>query len=405
MGVAGTIAGRCVPNGVVERSSAEMPARKGKGKKSAPKNPPKDREEELAEQARNLARDHGATDRNISEKEGSESAKKASDAISQKPLLPTPKEPVAIPEPKQPSSESSRTNERQHALGKVFHQFDLDDSGEIETKELLALGQARRKLGQKSGAWTEEKNAKLVKNMDTDGDGTVNEKEFSGYFDKSLTKDEAEFEETVAQFMEVAKECRQQKQEKRAAGKKEAAETADGKAAEEAGDNLAAQAREVSRKHNATDKNISETADEKPISKKAAKAQRRKSQDQAKSKAAAEVEGDDDFNMSSAAAATATADANKAADEEKAAAKKGAARQKSLAKVFQQFDLDDSGEIETKELLALGQARRKLGQKSGAWTEEKNAKLVKNMDTDGDGTVNEKEFSGYFDKSLTKDEA
>ena len=103
-------------------------------------------------------------------------------------------------------------------------QFDLDDSGEIETKELLALGQARRKLGQKSGAWTEEKNAKLVKNMDTDGDGTVNEKEFSGYFDKSLTKDEAEFGEIVAQFMEVAKECRQQKQAKRAAIIKDAAE-------------------------------------------------------------------------------------------------------------------------------------------------------------------------------------
>ena len=99
-----------------------MPARKGKGKKSAPKNPPKDREEELAEQARHLARDHGATDRNISEKEGSDSVKKSSDAISQKSPLPTPKEPVAIPEPKQPSSESSGTNERQQALGKVFHQ-------------------------------------------------------------------------------------------------------------------------------------------------------------------------------------------------------------------------------------------------------------------------------------------
>merc|ERR1711865_808535 len=116
-----------------------------------------------------------------------------------------------------PQKSTTKPFNRYNALCKVFQQFDLDGSGEIETKELLALGQARRKLGQKSGAWTEEKNAKLVKNMDTDGDGTVNEKEFSGYFDKSLTKDQAEFEETVAQFMEVARECRATKAAKRKA--------------------------------------------------------------------------------------------------------------------------------------------------------------------------------------------
>ena len=85
-------------------------------------------------------------------------------------------------------------------------QFDLDDSGEIETKELMRLGQARRKLGQKSGAWSHEKNAKLVKNMDTDGDGTVNEKEFATYFARSLPTDRNDFDEIISQFMDVAQE-------------------------------------------------------------------------------------------------------------------------------------------------------------------------------------------------------
>merc|ERR1712166_819647 len=74
-------------------------------------------------------------------------------------------------------SPKNSSRNRQSELRKVFRLFDLDDSGEIASWELLALGKARRSLGQKSTPWTEEKNASLVKNMDASGDGLVDEKE------------------------------------------------------------------------------------------------------------------------------------------------------------------------------------------------------------------------------------
>ena len=99
----------------------------------------------------------------------------------------------------------------------VYAQFDLDGSGNIESSELLALGQARRKLGQKTSAWTEEKNAKLVQKMDSDGDGQVSEREFATYFDSSLPSDRGAFDEIVFQFLEVARECRARKLAKKKA--------------------------------------------------------------------------------------------------------------------------------------------------------------------------------------------
>ena len=49
------------------------------------------------------------------------------------------------------------------------------------------LGKARRELGQKKGSeWNEEKNARMVKRLDVDGSGKVEEKEFVNGFDEVL---------------------------------------------------------------------------------------------------------------------------------------------------------------------------------------------------------------------------
>ena len=55
-----------------------------------------------------------------------------------------------------------------------FHYADwLCCAGSISVPELLQLGKARRGLKQKSGDWTEEKNAKMLRKMDTNGDKTL----------------------------------------------------------------------------------------------------------------------------------------------------------------------------------------------------------------------------------------
>ena len=104
---------------------------------------------------------------------------------------------------------------RKKSLEKVFAQFDLDDGGAIESTELQALGTARRALGQKQSSWTEEKNARLVRRMDSNGDGDISGTEFVDYFEEALTTDAAEFAATIEQFMEVARACRATKQEDR----------------------------------------------------------------------------------------------------------------------------------------------------------------------------------------------
>ena len=63
---------------------------------------------------------------------------------------------------------------------------------------MLALGQARRKLGHKTSVWTEEKNAQLMANMRVGLDGApgaeyVTEDNFVKYFNATLTQDRADF--------------------------------------------------------------------------------------------------------------------------------------------------------------------------------------------------------------------
>lgn len=99
------------------------------------------------------------------------------------------------------------SSERQDMLRAVHKAMDDDNSGFIEASELMELGQARRKLGHKSGEWTEEQNQRLVGKMDANGDGHVRANEFCKYFDRILPGDRAEFIQNVKQFMDVAAHC------------------------------------------------------------------------------------------------------------------------------------------------------------------------------------------------------
>ena len=67
-------------------------------------------------------------------------------------------------------------------------------------------------------------------------------------------------------------------------------------------------------------------------------------------------------------------------------------RSRQLRAVFEAFDLDGSGSIETEELLQLGKARRSAGHKSGEWTNEMNRRLVEKMDVNSDGLISCSEF-------------
>ena len=58
-------------------------------------------------------------------------------------------------------------------LRAVYHEFDLDGGGDVGAEELMEVGQARRRLGQKSGEWTEANNRALMRKMGPDEEGIV----------------------------------------------------------------------------------------------------------------------------------------------------------------------------------------------------------------------------------------
>jgi len=129
--------------------------------------------------------------------------------------------PVSIMDcaPMTPGSEARRVRlereqdvlqaKRKAQLLGVFGMFDLDDSGVIEPRELLKLGKTRRSLGQKQGKWTLEKNDAMIRKMDLDDDGVVSRDEFSDYFEDALSfLDPGEFDNTIADFMDVANASR-----------------------------------------------------------------------------------------------------------------------------------------------------------------------------------------------------
>jgi len=92
-------------------------------------------------------------------------------------------------------------------LADVFHRFDIDGEGFVCANELQELGEARRTLGHKRGAWTKAQNDKLMRKIDKDGDGEIELEEFTSYFHEALVKDRIEFDTVVEEFGEVADEC------------------------------------------------------------------------------------------------------------------------------------------------------------------------------------------------------
>ena len=58
-------------------------------------------------------------------------------------------------------------------LQKVYNEFDLDGGGDVGEEELLELGRARRRLGQKSGEWTPRANRALVRKMGCNEQGIL----------------------------------------------------------------------------------------------------------------------------------------------------------------------------------------------------------------------------------------
>ena len=99
-------------------------------------------------------------------------------------------------------------------LQKVFGQFDRDGSGFIEAAELLALGQARRELGQKQQAWTPQRNSNLMRTM-CNGEQVdkVPMEQFVRHFEAEMPHDREAFLRQIDQFERVsaaAYECTEQ---------------------------------------------------------------------------------------------------------------------------------------------------------------------------------------------------
>merc|ERR1711865_638863 len=82
--------------------------------------------------------------------------------------------------------------------------FDVNRSGTVEAAELMQLGIARQRLGQKDRLWTEAKNSALVRRMDSNQNGLIESEEFCKHFDNALPRED--FDNVIAEFKEVAVE-------------------------------------------------------------------------------------------------------------------------------------------------------------------------------------------------------
>ena len=66
---------------------------------------------------------------------------------------------------------------RENLLKAVFHEFDWSNSGHITAHDIQVLGEARRAANtEKQGAWTPEKNQKMMAKIDANKDGVIDEK-------------------------------------------------------------------------------------------------------------------------------------------------------------------------------------------------------------------------------------
>jgi len=97
------------------------------------------------------------------------------------------------------------------ALETIYRIFDLDESGQVGFEEMLALGQARRSLGQKKGDWTREMNQRMMERMNADDEGMISLRNFADFFEAALPIDETIFQETIKQFQSCAETCNMKK--------------------------------------------------------------------------------------------------------------------------------------------------------------------------------------------------
>ena len=98
---------------------------------------------------------------------------------------------------------------RSQALWEIFRAFDLNNSGKIESSELMEIGEARRALGQVDTLWDLASNDHLVTQLSGDTNGSVQGDNFVRFFISELHKLKSEdFDAAVEQFSSAAALCR-----------------------------------------------------------------------------------------------------------------------------------------------------------------------------------------------------
>ena len=109
------------------------------------------------------------------------------------------------------SDRADSTRQKQQ-LREVFGLFDLGGNGSVDAHELLTLA-AEKRVGTEL-QWGEAKNQRLMGKVDSDGNGSLDVQEFVVYFMdkwhggmKGLSC--AEFDETIEQFTDVARRCKE----------------------------------------------------------------------------------------------------------------------------------------------------------------------------------------------------
>jgi len=97
--------------------------------------------------------------------------------------------------------EMSKQDSRMQRLREVFNAFDGDNSGALEREEMHIIG-----LGMHpDGNWSSRKTDKLIRKMDTDGDGAVSFEEFFDFYRPIVIDgDDETFERGMGQLAAVA---------------------------------------------------------------------------------------------------------------------------------------------------------------------------------------------------------
>ena len=228
--------------------------------------------------------------------------------------------------------------DRNAKLREIFHIFDLEKNGVILKRELYILGRAKRVVemdvsNRVQQAWTPEKNERLMERIDYNGDGKVEEGEFVKYFRFEWSGGldnfgDEDFLKVIDLFEKTA-----------VAAKKEVKQAGyiNEKEDDIMGRRIAAMSSYDSPKAQPTT---------------------------GKSKTPRNNPEDDDRMLARLQGQTASPKPTSPAPTREARSRISSSRDEALRELFAKFDLDSSGAIEPKEFMALGKARKTLGQRS-----------------------------------------